>query len=235
MIGWQVPQRRPDLLGNIFGSDTVRGFPSSFVFSEFILLTHTLHPGWIFTSQMNNSGKITQDAGGEIPDELFWMDHPGKVIRDCLKIPAEWPWIILSKLSRIIYPDEQVTEGMEGEFSCQARNLAGLGTKCDVKVALSQIWVEVRMIKSDQRTGGRPGCRNRLLILAFWRRHRPSPFRCHRCVNHTMQVNGNYHIFGWSGENIRWDNFWGCSSLFKRNFVFKNPFGDAIWMHNMKW
>ena len=28
----------------------------------------------------------------------------------------------------------QVTEGMEGEFSCQARNLAGLGTKCDVKV-----------------------------------------------------------------------------------------------------
>ena len=32
------------------------------------------------------------------------------------------------------YPDAQVTEGMEGEFSCQARNLAGLGTKCDVKV-----------------------------------------------------------------------------------------------------
>jgi len=28
----------------------------------------------------------------------------------------------------------EVTEGMEGEFSCQARNLAGLGTKCDVKI-----------------------------------------------------------------------------------------------------
>ena len=41
----------------------------------------------------------------------------------------------------------QVTEGMEGEFSCQARNLAGLGTKCDVKVWVlvsernNKIWV----------------------------------------------------------------------------------------------
>ena len=28
----------------------------------------------------------------------------------------------------------EVTEGMQGEFSCQARNVAGLGNKCDVKV-----------------------------------------------------------------------------------------------------
>jgi len=28
----------------------------------------------------------------------------------------------------------EVTDGMQGEFSCQARNLAGLGTRCDVKI-----------------------------------------------------------------------------------------------------
>ena len=28
----------------------------------------------------------------------------------------------------------EVTEGMEGEFYCQARNLAGLGNKCSIKV-----------------------------------------------------------------------------------------------------
>ena len=32
----------------------------------------------------------------------------------------------------------EVTDGMQGEFSCQARNLAGLGTRCDVKVFLAE-------------------------------------------------------------------------------------------------
>ena len=127
-------------------------------------------------------------------------------------------------------PDDQVTEGMEGEFSCQARNLAGLGTKCDVKVALCEIWVKVgTWIKSDKRTGGSSGCRNRLLILAFWRRPRPSPLRCHRCVNHTMQVNGDYHYL-WLSARLK-------SKDYKKrrfNFGFKKALSDAIWKHFIK-
>ncbi len=30
----------------------------------------------------------------------------------------------------------EVSEGLRGEFSCQARNLAGLGPKCSVKVCI---------------------------------------------------------------------------------------------------
>ena len=33
----------------------------------------------------------------------------------------------------------EVSEGLSGEFSCQARNLAGLGDKCSVQVDLFYI------------------------------------------------------------------------------------------------
>ena len=44
----------------------------------------------------------------------------------------------------------EVTEGMRGEFSCQARNLAGLGSRCDVKVG---VWSPTTVCHRPQING----------------------------------------------------------------------------------
>ena len=74
--------------------------------------------------------------------------------RDVLLVPRRSPYILSVTSPTYIQLDNSIltfaaavftsttqfemTEGREGEFSCQARNIAGLGNKCNIRVSEKQ-------------------------------------------------------------------------------------------------